>query len=114
MKTVFKTAFTVTFFSVFEKFLGFLYRVYLSRTIGPEGMGVYQVALSVFALLFTITCSGTPITVSRLMTKYRSENDTIKSQKIITAGIVFTLLTVIPVCLVFVIFLWHINFYADL
>ena len=114
MTKFFKTVAIVTVFSICEKFLGFLYRIYLSRTIGTEGIGLYQVSLSIFALLFTICCSGTPITVSRLMTKYRSENDTLKSQKIITAGIVFTLLTVIPICLIFVIFGKHFDFlFAD-
>lgn len=91
-------------FSICEKFLGFLYRVYLSRTIGAEGIGLYQVALSVFSLLLTLTCSGTPITVSRLITKYRAENKNEKVQKVITAGLLFTVLVALPVCLLFFIF----------
>ena len=74
LRTFFKTVAIVTVFSLSEKFLGFLYRIFLSRTIGAEGIGLYQVALSVFALLLTISCSGTPITVSRLMTKYKAQN----------------------------------------
>lgn len=65
---------------------------------------MYQVALSVFGLFYTIACSGIPITVSRLMTKYRAENDHLKSQKVITAGFVSTLIFAIPLCLVFYIF----------
>jgi stage V sporulation protein B len=84
--------------------LGFLYRIYLSRTIGAEGIGLYQVALSVFSLLFTLTCSGTPITVSRLITKYRAENKTEKVNQVITAGLLFTVLVALPVCLIFFCF----------
>ena len=114
MRKFFKTVAIVTVFSISEKFLGFLYRIYLSRTIGTEGIGLYQVALSVFALLLTLSCSGTPITVSRLMTKYRAENREDKAQKIITAGIVFTLFVVIPICAVFFIFTDFFNFlFAD-
>ncbi len=101
MKNFFKTVAMVTVFSVCEKFLGFLYRVYLSRTIGTEGVGLYQVALSIFAFLLTITCSGTPITVSRLMTKYKSENRPDKVKKVITAGIVYTLFVAIVLCFIF-------------
>ena len=104
MRRFFKTVAIVTVFSVAEKFLGFLYRIYLSRTIGAEGIGLYQVALSVFALLLTISCSGTPVTVSRLMTKYQAENRPDKVQKVITAGITFTLTCAIPLCLVFFLF----------
>ncbi len=114
MRKFFKTVAIVTIFSISEKFLGFLYRIYLSRTIGTEGIGLYQVALSVFALLLTLSCSGTPITVSRLMTKYRAENREDKAQKIITAGITFTLFIVVPICAIFFIFTDYFNFlFAD-
>ena len=104
MKTFFKTVAIVTVFSVCEKFLGFLYRIYLSRTIGAEGIGLYQVALSVFALLLNVVCSGTPITVSRLMTKYRAQGQEMRVGRIIAAGITFTLAVALPVCAVTMIF----------
>jgi stage V sporulation protein B len=114
VKRFFKTVAVVTVFSVSEKFLGFLYRIFLSRTIDAEGMGLYQVALSVFALLLTLTSSGTPITVSRLMTKYKAENNSDRVQKIITAGLSVTLFTALPVCIVFFIFKNHLGFlFAD-
>ncbi len=104
MRTFFKTVAVVTVFSVCEKFLGFLYRIFLSRTIGAEGMGMYQIALSVFSLLLTFCCSGTPITVSRLMTKYKAEGRKDKVQKVISAGLLSVLSTAIPICLIFFIF----------
>ena len=114
MRNFFKTVAIVTIFSVSEKFLGFLYRIFLSHTIGAEGIGLYQVALSVFGLIFTLTCSGTPITVSRLMTKYRAENDNLKARKIVTAGISFTLMVVLPVFVIFMAFAPYMNFiFAD-
>lgn len=114
MRSFFKTVAIVTVFSLSEKFLGFLYRIYLSRTIGAEGIGLYQVALSVFALLFTICCSGTPITVSRLMTKYKAQNDQTRVYKIITAGLCLTLLLSIPVCVLAILFGQNLSFlFAD-
>ncbi len=114
MRKFFKTVAIVTVFSISEKFLGFLYRIYLSRTIGAEGMGLYQVALSVFALLLTICASGTPITVSRLMTKYRAEGKYQKAQKVISAGLALTILIVVPVCTIFFLFTEQFSFlFAD-
>ena len=104
MRKFFKTVALVTAFSTSEKFLGFLYRIFLSRTIGAEGIGLYQVALSIFALLLTICASGTPITVSRLMTKYRAENKPEKVQRVITAGLTITAIIVIPICVIFFLF----------
>lgn len=111
MKSLFKTVAVVTIFSVCEKFLGFMYRIFLSRTIGSEGMGLYQVALSVFALLFTLTCSGTPITVSRLMTKYRAEGAHKRINGVITAGLSFTLLVAVPIVLCCFLFRSKLNFF---
>ncbi|MCQ2387418.1 MAG: oligosaccharide flippase family protein [Clostridia bacterium] len=103
MKNFFKTVAIVTVFSVCEKVLGFAYRIFLSRTIGSEGVGMYQVALSVFAFLLTLICSGTPITVSRLMTKYKSENQPQNATKIISAGLLLTLLISLPICIFFLL-----------
>lgn len=114
MRRFFKTVAIVTVFSICEKFLGFLYRIYLSRTIGAEGMGLYQVALSIFALLLTLCCSGTPVTVSRLMTKYKAEGKTDSVFKVITAGLGFTLLIAVPVCTIFYILGGKLSFlFAD-
>ena len=114
MRKFFKTVAIVTVFSISEKFLGFLYRIFLSRTIGTEGLGLFQVALSVFGLIFTLSCSGTPITVSRIMTKYRAQGQSESVQKIITAGLCFTLMTVVPICLIFILFGKYFNFlFAD-
>ena len=68
-QNLYRTAAYVTAFSVAEKAFGFLYRIILSRTLGSEGMGIYQIALSVFAVLITAASSGIPLTVSRLITK---------------------------------------------
>ena len=101
MRNFFKTVAVVTVFSISEKFLGFLYRIFLSRSIGAEGLGLYQVALSVFGLILTIICSGTPITVSRLMTKYKAEGQRNKVNAVISAGITSTLALAIPTVIIF-------------
>ena len=104
MRNFFKTVAIVTVFSVSEKILGFIYRIYLSKTIGEEGIGLYQVALSIFGLIYTACSSGIPVTVSRLITKYRAENNNRKVQEVISAGITLTLLAVIPICIIFFFF----------
>lgn len=114
MKNFFKTVAIVTVFSACEKFLGFMYRIFLSRTIGAEGIGLYQVALSLFALLFTFSCSGTPITVSRLMTKYRAQGEPKRASKVVCAGLSYTLLIVVPLCAVIFLFKGYLGFlFAD-
>ena len=60
---IYRTAALVTGLSVAERALGFLYRIVLSRLIGSEGLGLYQVALSVFSVFITLGTGGIPITV---------------------------------------------------
>ena len=104
MDGLFKTTAVVTVFSLAEKFLGFLYRIYLSRTIGSEGLGLYQIALSVFALLMTLSCSGIPATVSRLITKYRSEGKKNRIDGVSTAGFLSSLVFTVPVTIIVLFF----------
>lgn len=91
----------VTIFSCIERALGFIYRIYLSRTLGAEGVGVYQITLSVIGLLMTITASGIPITVSRIMIKHESQKQSNLIYKTVSAGIMLSLIVSIP--LVFIL-----------
>lgn len=104
MRKFFQTVAIVSVFSISEKILGFLYRIYLSHSIGAEGIGIYQVSLSVFGLLYTICCSGIPVTVSRLMTKYKAEGKDKRVAKTVTAGIILALVSTIPALALFYIF----------
>ena len=72
---VFANASIVTFLSIAERGLGFLYRIVLSRLIGAEGLGLYQVALSLFSLFLTLGTGGIPISVSRMISKSKAENN---------------------------------------
>ncbi len=49
------------------RFLGFLYKVLLSRVLGSEGIGLFHLVFHVFLVLITITSSGIPIAVSKII-----------------------------------------------
>ena len=51
---IYKSAAMVTGFSTVEKSLSFFYKVALTRLIGAEGLGLYQIVLTVFAVFLTI------------------------------------------------------------
>ena len=100
--SIYKTTAQVTFFSTVEKTLSFIYRIALSRMIGAEGLGIYQIALSVFSVLLTVASSGVPVTVSRLITKQNALGNTAGRSAVVTAGIVSTLIFTVPaVALIF-------------
>lgn len=103
-KTVYTTTTAVTALSVAERGLGFLYRIVLSRLIGAEGLGLYQVALSLFSLFLTIGTGGIPITVSRMISKSKAERRPMDEVSAFSSGAFLSLLLTLPVCLVLFLF----------
>lgn len=98
-QNIYKSAAMVTVFSTVEKALSFLYRIVLSRIIGAEGLGIYQICLSVFAVFLTVASSGVPITVSRLIAKSNATGDIKSNHAAVTAGVVATLVITVPLAI---------------
>ncbi|MBQ7923716.1 MAG: oligosaccharide flippase family protein [Clostridia bacterium] len=105
VRTAFTTTATfVTALSIAERGLGFLYRIVLSRLLGAEGLGLYQVALSLFAVFLTLGTGGIPITVSRLIAKSKAENNPLGERSAVGAGVSLSLLLTLPFVLLFEFF----------
>lgn len=99
MKSLAKAVITLTAFTVTERMLGFLFKIYLSREIGAVGMGIYSVALSFFFVLLTLLTSGVPLVVSKLTAKDKSIGG-----KICSAALIFELITAVVVCSIVLVF----------
>ncbi|MDE7084911.1 MAG: oligosaccharide flippase family protein, partial [Clostridia bacterium] len=97
---IYKSAAQVTVFSTFEKALSFIYRIILSRSIGAEGLGIYQICLSVFSVFLTAASSGIPVTVSRLIAKNTAVGNVKGKHSVVSAGVLCTLLFTVPAALV--------------
>ena len=67
----------MTVFSLINKLIGVLLRLYLSARIGSEGMGLYQLIMSVYTMFSTFATAGFTVSVSRLIAEkeQRSERD---------------------------------------
>ena len=99
MQNLYRTAAVVTVFTAFEHCLGFLYRIILSRMLGPEGLGIYQVALSVFAVFITVSSSGLPITLSRVISKHRAAGYKNGEYGATSAALLISLMFSVPITL---------------
>ncbi len=102
-RNLFQVATLITVLSILERGLGFFYRVALSRLLGAEGVGLYQIALSVFAVFLTIGSGGIPITVSRFIQKGKAEGKS-DENAVTTAGFWASLILTLPVLLLFLFF----------
>ena len=47
------------------KIIGFIYRIFLSQTIGAEGMGIYQLIFPIHTLCFALSAGGIQTAISR-------------------------------------------------
>ncbi len=62
-------ALILTLTGFITRIIGFCYRIYMTKMIGSEGMGLYQLIMPVYILAWTITSSGITTTVSALTAK---------------------------------------------
>ena len=98
MKSLVKTVVLITGFSVLTRVAGFLFRIYLSRAIGAEALGLYQVAFSVFTVLMTIISSGLPFIISRMSASYRIGGDKKRSGKLVSSALILGLVISLTIC----------------
>ena len=47
------------------KIAGFFYKIFLSRTIGAEALGIYQLIFPLFAFCLALSCGGLQTAISR-------------------------------------------------
>ena len=57
--------FILTFTGFANRLMGFFYRIFLSRTFGAEGVGLYQLIFPVYALCYALTTAGIETAISR-------------------------------------------------
>lgn len=65
--TFLKNAIILTATSFILRFLGMILRVYMSNTIGAQGMGLYQLILSIYVMTSTFATAGVSTAVIRII-----------------------------------------------
>ncbi|MDE6662756.1 MAG: polysaccharide biosynthesis protein [Lachnospiraceae bacterium] len=80
---------TVT--GLLSRFIGFFYRIFLSKVFGAEGMGIYQLISPVLALSFSLTVSGIQTAISKYVASETSTHDYKSSFRTLWAGFVFSM-----------------------
>ena len=101
IKKIIKAMLTLTVFSVLTRFLGFLYKIYLSRIMSTYELGVYSLTLSVYMVLITIVASSIPLTISKITANNRTTNKEKNTYYSITASLILsTILATIIIILI--------------
>ncbi len=91
MKRLFKAVAIITLFSIITRILGFFFRIYLTRKLGAEGIGLFQMATSVLGIFMTLVSSGIPLTTAKLVSKYEVNVELKRRNKVVTSSLIIAM-----------------------
>lgn len=84
---------------IIVKILGAFYRIPLSNIIKTEGMGYYQTAYPLYTLLLTISTSGFPVAIAKLVSEKRALRNYRGAYKVFKVAFLGLLITGVLTCL---------------
>lgn len=83
-----KGTFILTIAGLITRVLGFFYKIYLSRILTAETLGIYQLIFPVYGLCFTLYASGIQTALSTLIaTHYGKKSTAVNDKKPQTQGV---------------------------
>ena len=70
-------------FGLISKIIGAIYRIPLTRIITAEGMGIYQMIFPLYTLLLTLSSSGLPSSISKLISECYAKKQFKQAERIL-------------------------------
>lgn len=104
IKSILKTVSMITIFSVITRIFGFIFRIFLSRKLGAEGLGIYQIASSIMGIFMTLVASGIPLVTAKMYASYNHTKEYDKKNICVTSATVIALTISIISTLIIILF----------
>lgn len=76
----------LTVSGILGKTIGFFYKIFLSRTIGAKGLGIYQLIFPISSICFAVTAAGLSTALTKYVAEYK-EQDSSAPRRFLSAGI---------------------------
>ncbi len=89
--------------NLIAKVIGAIYRVPLANLLGPVGVGKYQLVFPLYSLLLSISVSGIPIAISKIVAEYNSKKQFGDIKKLLKLAKLY-LVIISVVVVVFIVF----------
>lgn len=99
-----KGAFVLILSGIICKFFGGLFRLPLTNIIGIEGIGIFQMVMSLYSLALVFVSGGVTNALSKLVSSARARGDYKKIGSYLRYGLIFTLSLSVLFSLMFVLF----------
>ncbi len=74
------------------KIIGFYYRIFLSKAIGAEGMGLYQMIFPIYGLCFALSVSGIQTAISKYVAADNAKSDKSGMIDTLKTGLILSLI----------------------
>jgi len=74
-----------------SRFIGFFYKIFLSRTIGAEGIGIYQMIFPIYGVCYAFTTAGAEIAISRFVSGENARGNKRRARTILYIGLALSL-----------------------
>ena len=78
------------------RLIGFFYKIFLSRAIGAEGIGIYQMIFPIYGVCYALTTSGAEIAVSRFVSRENGAGRPQSARQVLRVGLLLALGLAIP------------------
>ena len=78
---------------IIVKLIGAVSRIYLSRLLGGEGIGLYQMAYPIYLLCLSISTAGLPVAISIMVSERNAIHDFLGGQRILKIAVSVLTLT---------------------
>ena len=92
----------LTITGVLSRIIGFFYRIFLSRTIGAEGLGIYQLIFPILTLCVSLSASGVQTSISKYVAEEQGAREKNAGIRFLYAGLFLSLSLSFFVCLLLV------------
>ena len=90
-------AFTLAIGGFMTKIIGAVYRIPLTNVLGSEGIGIYQMVFPLYCLLLTVSSTGVPNGIAKLIAEGNNPEVTLKSalKLFVPIGIIGSLIMIV-------------------
>lgn len=97
--TIIKGTLILTIAGLLTRLIGFFYRIFLSKALGAETLGLYQLIFPVYGICYTIYASGIQTAISKLVAEEAAKGSTKSAKRVLKTGILLsvTLASIISV-----------------
>lgn len=77
----------LTVVGVLTRFIGFFYKIFLSREVGAEAIGIYQLIFPITGICFSLTSAGIQTAISRYASKAFGMNKSSEAKSYLQIGL---------------------------